>query len=92
MGAELVIAVDISTPPDPKATGDAFHLLMQTFAIMGRSINRWELQNADVLIRPSLVGVSSSDFTARMKAVQSGREAATAQWPALKARIAALTR
>lgn len=92
MGADLVIAVDISTPPDPNATGDAFHLLMQTFAIMGRSINHWELQNADVLIRPSLVGVSSSDFTARMKAVQSGREAATAQWPALKARIAALTR
>ena len=92
MGAELVIAVDISTPPDPNATGDAFHLLMQTFAIMGRSINHWELQNADLLIRPSLVGVSSSDFTARMKAVQSGREAATAQWPALKAKIAALTR
>lgn len=92
MGAELVIAVDISTSPDPSATGDAFHLLMQTFAIMGRSINHWELQNADVLIRPSLVGVSSSDFTARMKAVQSGREAATAQWQALKARIAALTR
>ena len=92
MGAELVIAVDISSPPDPNATGDAFHLLMQTFAIMGRSINRWELQNADVLIRPGLAGVSSSDFTARMKAVQSGREAATAQWPALKAKIAALTR
>lgn len=92
MGAELVIAVDISSPPDPGSTGDAFHLLMQTFAIMGRSINRWELQNADLLIRPGLVGVSSSDFTARMKAVQSGREAATAQWPALKAKIAALTR
>ncbi len=92
MGADLVIAVDISSPPDPNSIGDAYHLLMQTFSIMGRSINRWELKDADIVIRPSLVGVSSSDFSARMKALQFGREAAQAQIGALKARIAALTR
>ncbi|MCA6216331.1 patatin-like phospholipase family protein [Ideonella sp. B7] len=92
MGADLVIAVDISSPPDPNSIGDAFHLLMQTFSIMGRSINRWELKDADIVIRPALVGVSSSDFSARMKALQFGREAAQAQLGTLKARIAALTR
>ena len=92
MGADFVIAVNISAQPDAQPASSTFEVLLQTFAIMGRSINHWELQNADLLIRPSLVGVSSSDFTARMKAVQSGREAATAQWPALKAKIAALTR
>lgn len=92
MGADLVLAVDISSPPDGNATGDAFRMLLQTFAIMGRSINALELKDADVVLRPALQGVSSADFTARMKAIQSGREAALAQLPALRAKIAALTR
>ena len=92
MGAEMVIGVDISTPPNPESTGDSFHILLQTVAIMGRSINRWELKDADVVLRPTLAGVSSADFTARMKAVQSGREAALAALPALRAKIQALTR
>ncbi|MFO1337940.1 MAG: patatin-like phospholipase family protein [Burkholderiaceae bacterium] len=92
MGAELVIAVDISSPPDGNATGDAIHMLLQTFAIMGRSINRFELKEADLVLRPSLVGVSSADFTARMKAVQAGRDAALAMLPQLRQRLAALTR
>lgn len=92
MGAELVIAVDISSPPDGQPTGDALHMLLQTFAIMGKSISRYELKDADVLIRPALGGVSSADFTARLKAIQSGREAALAALPALRQRVAALTR
>jgi len=92
MGAELVIAVDISTPPDGNGTGDALRMLLQTFAIMGRSINRLELKDADVVLRPTLAGVSGADFTARMKAVQSGREAALAALPQLRHRVAALTR
>ena len=92
MGAELVIAVDISTPPDGNATGDALHMLLQTFAIMGRSINRWELKDADVVLKPTLVGVSGADFTARMKAIQAGRDAALAMLGPLKQRLAALTR
>jgi NTE family protein len=92
MGAELVIAVDISSPPDGNATGDALRMLLQTFAIMSRSINRFELKEADVVLRPGLNGVSGADFTARMKVVQSGRDAALAALPQLRQRIAALTR
>jgi NTE family protein len=91
MGAELVIAVDISSPPDGNATGDPFKLLLQTFAIMGRSINQLELKDADLVIRPKLVGVSSADFTARQRAIDAGREAATAALPTLRARLAALS-
>ena len=43
MGAQLVIAVDISEAPDGAATGDAMRMLLQTFSIMGRSINQFEL-------------------------------------------------
>jgi NTE family protein len=91
MGAELVIAVDISSPPDGAATGDAMRMLLQTFAIMGRSINHFELKDADIVLRPKLAGVGSADFTARTRAIAAGREAALAMLPALKARLAALT-
>ena len=37
MGAEFVIAVDISAVPEGNATGDAARMLLQTFAIMGRT-------------------------------------------------------
>ena len=92
MGAELVLAVDISSPPDGNATSDPFKILLQTFAIMGRSINVLELRDADIVIRPSLHGVASADFGARLKAVASGREAALRVLPDLRARIAALSR
>ena len=92
MGAELVVAVDISSPPDGNATSDPFKILLQTFAIMGRSINTFELRDADIVIRPGLQGVASADFSARLRAVAAGREAALRVLPDLRARIAALTR
>ncbi len=92
MGAQLVIAVDIATPPEGNGTGDPFQILLQTFAIMSRSISVLELRDADIVIRPALRGVSSADFTARARAVTAGREAALRALPDLRARIAALTR
>ena len=91
MGAELVIAVEISSPPDGNATSDPFKMLLQTFAIMGKSINHFELKDADVVLRPRLAGISSADFTARKRAIESGREAALAGLAALRARLMALT-
>ncbi len=91
MGAELVIAVDISASPEGAATGDAFHMLLQTFAIMGRSISRLELREADVVLRPQLPGVSGADFGARRKAIAAGRVAALAALPELKAQLARLS-
>jgi NTE family protein len=87
MGAEFVIAVDISALPDGNATGDPFKMLLQTFAIMGRSINQFELRDADVVLRPALPGVSSSDFSARAKAMQAGRDAVARALPELRLRI-----
>lgn len=89
MGAQRVIAVDISTPPEGGATGDLMRVLLQTFSIMGRSINHFELREADVVLRPRLNGVSSADFAARSRAIQAGREAATAALPEIRRRLAA---
>jgi NTE family protein len=64
-------------------------MLLQTFAIMGRSINAFELRDADVVMRPKLDGVSGADFTARRLSILAGREAALTVLPELKVRIAA---
>ena len=91
MGAELVIAVDISAAPEGNATGDPLHLLLQTFAIMGRSINNFELREADLVLRPKLAGVSSADFAARKRSILAGREVMLALLAELRLRIAAKT-
>jgi NTE family protein len=92
MGAELVIAVDISTPPDGAVTDSVMKLLLQTFAIMGKSINQFELRDADVVLRPSLIGVASADFTSRVRAIRAGREAANAALAELKTKLVSLVR
>jgi NTE family protein len=91
MGAELVIAVDISAAPDGNATGDAMRMLLQTFAIMGRSINTFELRDADMVLRPKLASVGGADFSARRRSILAGREAALAQLSLLRERIVAKT-
>jgi len=88
MGAELVIAVDISAAPDGNATGDPMRMLLQTFAIMGRSINHFELRDAEVVLRPKLPGVSGADFAARKRSIQAGREVTLAQLATLREQIA----
>ncbi|PHM19136.1 MAG: esterase [Curvibacter sp. PD_MW3] len=89
MGAELVIAVDISNVPDANPAGDTLQILLQTFTIMGRSINSWELRDADVVVRPALNGVASADFNARRRSIQAGRLAMQQLLPQLKAAIEA---
>jgi len=87
MGADLVIAVDISSPPEANPAGDTLQILLQTFAIMGKSINQYELKDADVVVRPSLAGLKSADFSARQRAIDSGRAAMLAALPALRAKL-----
>ena len=91
MGAELVIAVDISSAPEGNPSADPLQILMQTFAIMGKSINSWELREADVVVRPSLVGVGSADFASKRRSIEAGRAAMRAVLPQLKVAIEAKT-
>ena len=89
MGADIVIAVDISNPPESNPAEGTLQILLQTFSIMGKSINQYELKEADVVVRPSQTGLKSADFSARKQAIESGRAAMLAALPALKARLAA---
>jgi NTE family protein len=92
MGADLVIAVDISAAPEGNHAADTLQVLLQTFTIMGKSINRYELDDADLVVRPALVGYASTDFVARAKAIAAGRAAMQRLLPRLKAAIEAKTR
>jgi NTE family protein len=89
MGAELVIAVDISSPPDGNLAGGTLDVLLQTFSIMSKSINYFELKEADVVVRPVLPGVSGSDFGARKRSIEAGRQAMLQLMPQLRVAIAA---
>ncbi len=89
MGAEFVIAVDISAVPEGNATGDAARMLLQSFAIMGRSIKNYELREADLVLQPKLTGVSGTDFTTRRQSIAAGRQVALAHLAELRGRIVA---
>jgi NTE family protein len=90
MGADFVIAIDISSRAEGAATNNAFDVLMQTFTIMGQRIESYELaQYADLVIRPNLAEMGSSDFGQRNAAILSGEEAAERIMPELQQKLAA---
>jgi NTE family protein len=89
MGAEVIVAVDISSAPEGNPSGDPLQILLQTFAIMGKSINSWELRDADIVVRPGLAGMGSGDFTGKRRAIDAGRAAMLAALPQLRAALEA---
>ena len=91
MGAQVVLAIDISSPPDSSGADGTIAVLLQTASIMGKSINAFELKEADVVVRPDLRAVSSADFSSRKKAIEAGRRAMLELLPQLRAAMLAKT-
>jgi NTE family protein len=87
MGADFIIAVNISTQTEGQATASSLDVLMQTFSIMGQRLNHYELKDADVVITPALGMMGSSDFNGRSLAILAGEQAAAAAMPQLKAKL-----
>lgn len=88
MGADFVIAVDISDQPKYGSTKSTIDVLLQTFAIMGQSIGRHELKGADVVIRPQTSGIRGTDFQDRHMAVLEGEKALAAALAEIKSKLA----
>lgn len=88
LGADVVIAVDISARPQLGRTAGTLDILRQTFAIMGQSLNRHELAAADVVIRPQMAGLNATDFQNRHQALLEGEKASMQALPELKALLA----
>lgn len=87
LGADIVVAVDISARPRDGKTGSSIEVLLQTFSIMGQALGRHETATADVVIRPVTADLTQTDFTSRHRAVLEGERAATAAMPELKRRL-----
>ena len=90
LGADFVIAVDISARPSYGKTDSSIDVLLQTFAIMQQSISRSELAEASVVIRPNLPDVKRTDFQDRNIAILAGEQAVAAAMPEIKSRLATL--
>lgn len=87
MGADFVIAVDISSRPESQSAETTMDILLQTFSIMGQSLNRYELQHADVVIRPALGTMKGNDFAGRNAAILEGEQAAASQIQEIKQKL-----
>ena len=88
LGADAVIAVDISAKPDGRELSGTVDVLLQTFTIMGARVAQYELAAADVVIRPALGQIRGTDFSARNVAILEGERAAQAVLPQIRARLA----
>ncbi|MCL6264147.1 patatin-like phospholipase family protein [Craterilacuibacter sp. RT1T] len=83
MGAEVVIAVDISARPSGGSSG-FFSRLDQSLNIMSQSALKAELKNADVTLRPSVGKIGATDFENRHTAILEGERVARMALPAIK--------
>ena len=90
LGADLVVAVDISNKARGKSPGDLLGTLGQSIAIMGQKLGEAELARADVVIRPKVLDIGATDFSQRAAAILEGEKAALAAMPQIRERVAQL--
>lgn len=88
LGADLVIAVDISSKANGKNPDGMLGIVNQSISIMGQKLGEQELARADVVIRPRVATIGPADFEQRHQAILEGEKAALAALPQIRARIA----
>ncbi len=89
MGADIIIAVDISARPRAGQRTSPWGLLNQTITIMGQAGIDRELAMASVVVQPDVSAMGAGDLASRHAAILAGERAAQAQLPAIRAAIAA---
>ena len=89
-GADVVIAVDISSSLASSAPAGTIETIMHAIDIMYNKIAAIQMKNADVVIRPKVGYIGSSDFMKRHEAIMEGEKAAAEAIPAINQIIAKL--
>ncbi len=89
LGADLVIAVDISSKAGGTTPTALAGIVNQSITIMGQTLGRQELARADVVIRPQVNDIGPVSFEQRNAAILEGERAALAALPQIRAKIAA---
>jgi NTE family protein len=88
LGADFVIAVDISTKTTGETPKNMLGVVNQSITIMGQKLGEQELARADVVIRPRVNDIGPADFEQRNHAILQGEKAALAALPQIRAKIA----
>ncbi len=87
MGADIVIAVDISARPSGSQPSSMWGLLDQTINIMGQQSINNELAQATVVIQPKVGHLGTLDLKASNQAILEGEKAAQAKITAIQTAI-----
>lgn len=88
LGADFVIAVDISTRITGKTPENLLGVVNQSITIMGQKLGQQEIARADVVIRPKVNDIGPADFEQRARAILEGEKAALAAMPQIRAKLA----
>lgn len=88
LGADIVIAVDISARPRAGAAPGMFSILDQTINIMALGALERELAGADVVISPGVLSTGVAELEARHKSILEGERAAQAKLLSIQQAIA----
>lgn len=83
MGADLVIAVDISARPTGNQPVSMWGLLDQTLNIMGQQSIHQELAQANIVIQPKVGHIGTLDLKASNQTILEGEKAAQLQVKAI---------
>lgn len=89
LGAEFIIAVDISSLANEIKPQSLIKIMLQTYSIMGRGLADMDLRDADVVIRPNTSALSATNFQERHLAILEGEKAAQAMLPQIREKLAA---
>ncbi len=90
MGADIVIAVDISAKPVQRKSG-LFGNLDQSLSIMNQAALALELKQADVILRPRVLSLGAADFDQRRRAIREGEKVGREALPVIRRIVAAWT-
>jgi len=89
-GADVVIAVDISSGIDTVVPTSTMETIMKSIQIMYSKMSLTPISQADVVIKPVVGFVGSADFSQRNEAIMEGEKAALAAMPQINALLAKL--
>lgn len=85
MGADIVIAVDISQQPkDNPQPQDIIDILTQSIRIMRQSILAHELETAQIVIRPAIGVTPQIDAASKLHLIKIGEDAGLAALPQIR--------
>jgi NTE family protein len=83
-GADIVIAVDISGGINNDVPSGIIDTMRKSVAIMYARIAEYQIKNADIVIRPNMKNIGSTDIDKVNEAIFEGEKAASAKMPEIQ--------